>query len=302
MADTADQQHLWYIRQEGEVSGPFPTGQIVQYLVLGRFTGSEEASANQDEWKPISDIDELNGQLDSLPDIDMARRWADERRRDRRYDKIEEREEDDRREDESLKEQISRAARELLIETFWDASSNGAKVSMLVVGAVVLFVGALILLTPNRGGVTERCAMPFAQGVDLSHCDIADAQINLVNLTRANLMGSHLDGAKVVNSSFMMANLQYMELNHAKIRNVSFARANATGVSFRKAKLQGVNFDMTNLSYADFRGAKFKDVDFETAIMTNAIWTDGTVCAGSSVKTCRSQVSVEAEAEADQNQ
>lgn len=283
----ANQSHLWYIRREGEVSGPFPTGQVVQYLVLGRFNSSDEASANQAEWQAITEIDELNQELESVPDQEQARRWADERRQDRRYDKIEEREADDRRSGDSLTHQISRAAREMLIESFWLSSSSGARASMIFIGVVVLVIGVLIIFTPERGLFVEKCDAPFAQGVDLSQCDLADARINLANLTHSNLMGAHLQGAKVVNSSFMHADLQYIDLAHAKISNVSFAKSNIKGASFRKAVLKGINFSHADLSYADFRGAKLKDVNFTDANMSQAIWTDGQICKGKTIDTCR---------------
>ncbi|MDH5178627.1 MAG: pentapeptide repeat-containing protein [Gammaproteobacteria bacterium] len=282
----ANQPHLWYIRREGEVSGPFPTGQVVQYLVLGRFQVTDEASANQADWQPIDDIDELSQELEAVPDLNSARRWADERRRERRYGNDEEREAADRRQGETLSHYISRAAREMLIDTFWQGTSGGAKASLIFVGAVVVVVSLMILLTPSKSPFSEKCTAPFAQGVDLSHCDLADARINLSNLTRANLMGAYLQGARVVNSSFMLANLQYIEFDHAVITNVSFARSNIKGGSYRKAELKGVTFLDANLTYADFRGAKLQDVDFTGANMSHAIWTDGKPCRSKTIESC----------------
>lgn len=284
---TTKQPHLWYIRRDGEVSGPFPTGQVVQYLILGRLEDTDEASIDQSEWQAIADLAEFDRSVETATDADNARRWADERRSERRIDKIDERADADRRRGEGLTEQVSRAAREMLIETFWKIPPKGAKATLVVLGTFTVVIGILILLTPKQDVIVEKCSASPTQGVDWSHCDLAETRINQANLTSSNLMGAHLHGANISNSSFMHGNLQYVDLGHAKVINVSFSEATLKGSNLRQSTLDGINFIGTDLSYADFRGAKLIDVNFSQARLDFAIWTDGRVCKEGSIDVCK---------------
>jgi len=60
----------WFIRRKGgSIKGPFPTGQVEQYLLLGRFVISDEVSLDKVDWKKISSIPQL------IPEILIAAKY-----------------------------------------------------------------------------------------------------------------------------------------------------------------------------------------------------------------------------------
>ncbi|WP_455366758.1 hypothetical protein [Kaarinaea lacus] len=50
---------LWYTRRHKEIRGPFPTGQITRYILLGRIVETDQLSTDQISWQPVSDVPEL---------------------------------------------------------------------------------------------------------------------------------------------------------------------------------------------------------------------------------------------------
>lgn len=91
-----------YLRQDGEVSGPYPRGLLERYLELGRIRPDDELSADGVEWQTaemhlpgISALEQLLRTHSAQEDSD-ERNWAHERHRARlRW--INERDSEDRR-------------------------------------------------------------------------------------------------------------------------------------------------------------------------------------------------------------
>ena len=86
--------NTWFIRRRGEVIGPYPGGLVSRYILLGRVQETDEVSSDGREWLLVSDVPELIPEIlkgdtsDPLIQerLQAARRWADERNRDRRTD------------------------------------------------------------------------------------------------------------------------------------------------------------------------------------------------------------------------
>ena len=52
-------KQLWYTRREKQIRGPFPAGQITRDILLGRILQTDELSADQISWQPVTDLPEL---------------------------------------------------------------------------------------------------------------------------------------------------------------------------------------------------------------------------------------------------
>ena len=50
---------LWYIRQQGNITGPFPSRVITNNILLGRLTGEGQASLDRVSWQKIQAISAL---------------------------------------------------------------------------------------------------------------------------------------------------------------------------------------------------------------------------------------------------
>jgi len=47
---------LWYVRQNGEVMGPFPSRVLTDNLILGRLSMEDQACLDLESWQATSDI------------------------------------------------------------------------------------------------------------------------------------------------------------------------------------------------------------------------------------------------------
>src|SRR3954471_10075903 len=50
---------LWYIRKQGAMRGPFPSGAIIQDRLVGRLSAQDELSPDREEWRVFDDWPEL---------------------------------------------------------------------------------------------------------------------------------------------------------------------------------------------------------------------------------------------------
>jgi len=78
---------LWYTRRDNEIRGPFPSGLISRYILLGRVREGDELSTNQIDWQRVDELpdlipEELKLDLSIQENLDrlrMARMREDER-------------------------------------------------------------------------------------------------------------------------------------------------------------------------------------------------------------------------------
>jgi len=78
---------LWYTRRDNEIRGPFPSGLITRYILLGRVREEDELSTDQIDWQRVVDLpdlipEELKLDLSMPENIDrlrIARMREDER-------------------------------------------------------------------------------------------------------------------------------------------------------------------------------------------------------------------------------
>jgi hypothetical protein len=81
----------WYSRRDGVVRGPFSTGEITRYLLLGRIRLADELSIDKTAWSLVNSFfDMLPSEVTDLENWDdyqklvEARMQADERKSERR--------------------------------------------------------------------------------------------------------------------------------------------------------------------------------------------------------------------------
>lgn len=281
----------WYIRNKSdlEVKGPFPSGQILQEILLGRYQLSDEVSHDKEEWLVISAIDEL------VPDIltedksapgfneklEAARRWADERRG------LEEMSMQlNRRGGESYESAEIKRLHRLAEQS---KNKSNPVMTFIQVTMVLLSIVAVVLLAfqyaPADKNVVD-CSAPIKQGINLSGCNLSGVKLVKQNMVAANFMNTNLQTAILKSSDLSHANLKYAQLHLANLKYVNFTKANLTGANLLGADLSGAIFSKANLSYANFRDANILTTDFSQARLDHAIWIDGRTCQTNSIGTC----------------
>lgn len=281
----------WYIRSksDGEIKGPFPSGQISQEMLLGRYKLDDEVSHDKEEWELIRNVAEIVPEI-FTEDRDApgfkdrlaaARRWADERRG---VDEIDTHGE--RREGESYENAEIKRLHRLAEKTKSKANPVATFIQFAIVFAIVVTVVILAFQYSPEVENTVDCSAPVQQGVNWSGCDLSGVKLSRQKIIAANLMNTNLQTADLRSTDLSHANLKFAQLHLANLKFVNFTKANLTGATLLGADLTGAVFNQANLSYANFRDANILSADFSRARLDNAIWIDGRKCRAGSIGTC----------------
>jgi hypothetical protein len=286
---------LWYVRDKNKVIGPFPTGQIQQGILLGRISISAEVSKDKEEWEPLRQRPQL------IPDVlksdvndeharerlAAARRWADERRRERRSGEVDtSRQGRGRRNQESYETLEYRDHREAIVKTLQPSQERVVVgvIAILLVLAAGVYAGFKWIPQLPAG---PQCDAVASRGVDWHQCNKVGVQILNADLSAAKMNSIKLSGANLFGSKLSMADLSYADLSHANLSFTDFQQAQLKGANLRAADLSKANFTNADLSYANLENAKLSDTSYTNANFSNAIWINGSKCLTGSIGECR---------------
>ncbi len=297
---TTKRSHVWYIRRNGDVRGPFPTKAISQFLLLGRITKNDEISRDQEEWMKISNVVELHAEVkkaemaeeaDRLR-LEAAKRGADERGvHDRRKDDDSEHAEQrkgERRAPESEEMVVHRKNR--VSERLEQVEQKAKQQNKIL--AVILFVicGGLLSLffvyQPEDDIAEIDCRAEPAAGINWSNCNFQGAGLDGVNLSKGHIRNANLSNASLFRATLEGTDLSYANLGLANLRMSSMSGANLTGATLRGADLRGADLFGVDFSYADLQGAQLAGASLEGAKFDKAIWVNGELCGLGSLGGC----------------
>lgn len=296
------QQQLWYTRRGEAVQGPFPAGQISRYVILGRIQPTDEVSADGVVWVPLSQMPEMIPELVQYdPEdatrrqrLEAAKRWEDERSRDRRGDGgavgDDQRGVGDRRQTAAPGAQRPRHARPDRVSEHLEQRRRQRLISGLIAVGVLIFLALLVVIYRPATKVADsklRCAQPPAPGIEWSNCAFEGRGLAGVDLSGADMTNMRLSRADLEGARLERADLSYSELAVARLRNARLGGAVLVGAALRGADLGGADLAGANLSYADLTGADLTGTNLSAATLDQAIWTDGSVCRPGSVGRCQ---------------
>ncbi|MFK5914858.1 MAG: pentapeptide repeat-containing protein [Woeseiaceae bacterium] len=281
----------WYIRHKinTEITGPFPSGQISQEILLGRHKLTDEVSHDKEVWVEIRTVPELAPDIYKEDHDDpqfndrlaAAKRWADERRGVSKLTN------DDRRAGESFDKAEIKRLHKL-------ANPKSKAVSpvktFIQLSFVFILIASIVVLafkfSPEAKNKVD-CNTPPQQAVNWSGCNLSGIILFSKKLIAANLMNTNLQTANLQSSDLSHANLKFSQLHLSNVKYVNFTKADLTGANFHGADLYGANFNQANLSYANLKDAKIDTANFSGARLSNTIWTDGRTCKVGSIGGCR---------------
>jgi hypothetical protein len=286
---------LWYIRNKNKVVGPFPTGQIQQEILLGRIAMQAEVSQDKEDWKPLRQFPQLIPETlkgDAADEhtrerLAAARRWADERRRERREA------EDDparktpgRRSEEGYTTLEYRDHRESVIQTLRPAKERFVLVALVVIALLVGGLYAGVKWVPEQPA-SPQCEAAGKPGINWRQCNKVGLQLPNSDLSNATLNSVNFDGANLSGSQLTKADLSYADLSNSNLSASNMQQAQLKGASLRAADLRKANLTNADLSYTDLQNAKLIDAVYTNANFSHAIWVDGRKCMAGSVGGCR---------------
>ncbi|MES9900069.1 MAG: pentapeptide repeat-containing protein [Sedimenticola sp.] len=292
-------QQLWYLRRHGQVKGPFPSGSLRRFVLVGRVLMDDEVSCDKSDWQRVSEVPEVvppevrkamaEGNLD---DLIASRMREDERngreRRGRESEaKYKEQRKGERRRIEQDIEQNHRVAKTELREA--SEQKKRPIVSMVVSGALVALVLAigfgLYLQAPDALPDPDCNAAP-APGVNWSNCRLDGLQAESAPLDGALLNNAILRDAKLAGSSINGGDLQYVDFTGADLSYTVLKSAMMKGINLRNADLSYADLSGADLRFADLSGANLGSAILDKARFDSAIWINGQSCLAGSVGGC----------------
>lgn len=107
-------------------------------------------------------------------------------------------------------------------------------------------------------------------GLDFSHTNLHDAQLNSLIFSGCNFTGANLTYTNLVNSSFTTSILPYADLSHTKVSGAEFIAVDLFHAMFNYAIGFRVNFSKANLKQARLNYASFIESDFIEADLAHA--------------------------------
>ena len=290
-------QRLWFTRRKGRAQGPFPSGSIRRFVLLGRLSMEDEVKCDDQVWRRISEVPEVlppeirdalkNGNADALVPARMRedersgkdRRTTDQDRPDRRERRGERRREEP--------EVVIRHRR-----TRSDLIENGRQrrfplSSMLVMGMGVLFaMGSGLYLGAPPTIPDPECYRSPAPEVNWRNCMLDGLQAESADLQDALLNNSILRGARFSGTRFNRADLKYANMTGADLSYADFRQAAMKGVGLRNADLSYSDLSQADLSFADLTGANIGGANLDQTQFAHAIWIDGKKCLPGSIGAC----------------
>lgn len=291
-------QPLWFLRLEGRVTGPFPSGAVRRFVVLGRVRLDQEISRDRKQWLRIRSLPEVippdirkaleNGDPDRLlPDLlrEDERSGLDRRRTPVHSAAGAQRRGGERRQEEpELLQKHRQAKTELRIRK---QQRRFPLAGILVLGALFLLaIGYGVYLGSPPALDEPECAASPAPGVNWRNCRLDGLTAESGDLQGARLTNARLRGARLSGALLNDADLQYADLSGADLSYGEFRNARMKGTGLRAADLTNADLTGADLRYADLRNAQLGGALLDGARLDHAIWLDGGKCLPGSSGQC----------------
>ena len=283
----------WYLRRQNRVSGPFPLKQLQQSILLGRVGLNDEVSQDKQEWQAIRGVSQLipevlsgeQGDPQARERLAAARRWADDRRGERRDVADHARLGPGRREPEAHVDIAHRTHREAVLGEIKNRREKlfGSAVVVIVVLLAGVYAGFYWVPKATPGA---QCDAKAAAAVNWNNCQLAGIQQLNTEMQKAQLSGANLQAANLFGSNLQEAHVAYADFSRANLSFVDLQKSNAKGANFSGADLTRANLSHADMSYANFRHAKLTETNLDKTILDHAIWIDGKTCLVKSVGKC----------------
>lgn len=279
----------WYIRRQGEITGPFNASVISKHLQIGRLSMEDEVSADSKHWLPLAKQPALHP---SQVDSDKARRYLDERtgidrRSQQKHPPQEARKRrGDRRTPETEETSSHRALRRYLMQQFRQRREKMLW-PLLTTFVLLLALAILALRYPTSMPVPmPNCSAPAGPGINWNNCLKTDLAVSGSDLSGASLRNSQMPRADLMNTLLTNADLAYADLQQANLSYSNLSKASLFGTNLTEADLSYADLSGADLAYADLSNARLGGAALEGARLDRAIWIDGRECAEGSVGEC----------------
>lgn len=279
----------WYIRKDGEISGPFNGSIITNHIIVGRLSMRDEVSADKRHWLPLQQQTPLHP---DPPDTDKAKRHLDERTGlDRREQQLTpppeaKQRQGERRADEPDIELERRELRRTLMHKYRNRHERMLWPLLITCSALVAITLLAVFYPTTIPVPLPNCAAPPSPEVNWNNCLKSDSQLGGEDLTAAKLRNTDLTGANMMNAALASADIAYSDLRYANLSYSNLENSILLGTNLTQADLSNANLTQADLSYADLTNANLANANIEGVRFDHAIWLNGQICAPGSIGQC----------------
>lgn len=280
----------WYIRRQGEITGPFNGSVIINHLIVGRLNMDDEVSADSKVWLTLAELPDLHP--DKAPE-EKAKRRLDERTgldRRKQQEPLSEHlkmRRGERRSNEPDGEQERRDFRRQLMTHYRERSERMFWPLLITFGFLIAITVMAILFPTTIPMPLPNCSSPAGPGVNWNNCLKSQSDLANLDMRAAHLRNSQLSDARLMNSVLAEADIAYANLRHADLSYSDLRSAILFGTNLSETDLSNADLTGADLAYADLTNAKLGGTQFDGARLDNAIWVDGQTCAANSIGECR---------------
>ncbi len=291
-------RNLWFIRRSNKIKGPFPSGTLRRFILLGRIQPTDQVSMDRKNWQQVMDVPEVvprevrkaaaEGHLDEVLPIHLGEdeRTGVERRRKEKAKAYDNLRKGQRRKDEpELIQRHRNAKQELLRE---EKKSRRTPYLGVIASAilVVLLIGVGLYIGAPSAIPDPDCNAKAAPGVNWRSCYLEAVSSESANMEGAILNSSIMRSAKLSGTVFKQADMQYADLSGSDLSYAEFNSARMKGINLQNADLTNADLRNSDLTFANLKNSRLGGARMEGARLEKAIWIDGTVCATGSVGKC----------------
>lgn len=289
-------QPLWYVRRNGETSGPFPGKQLREMFSLGQLDLGDRVSLDGKSWAKLRETDILDS--DHAPvrvAVETDEAWRQEREKaklrwindsvevegaeagggnaEEAITRLRRHEEETRH---MLEAQTSRRP------TFFAGAAMVLVLILIGLGVWLGQSGEPRIVTAPTIKLMPDCNAAPSESVNWSGCRKDDVKLSGAKLRNANLSNIHLERADLRG-----ADLSYANLAGADLRGANLSGAQLKGASLGEADLTGADLSGADLSFAVLASAVLSGARLDGALLQQTTWMDGRICAEQSVGTCQ---------------
>jgi len=293
-------QKLWFVRRSGSVQGPFPSGTLRRFMLLGRVKPSDQVSMDKKTWQGVMEVPEVvppeirkAADEGNLYDVLPARLGEDERTGIERRGKAGEKEYKNLRKGQRRQDEPELVKRHQIAKT--ELIKLGKKRRTPYLGSIVVSILVCLLLgiglyIGSPDAIPDpNCTAKAGPGVNWRNCRLDAVRSESANLEGAILNSTTMRMAHLSGSIFNLADLQYADLSGSDLSYTEFSDAKMKGINLQNADLTYADLSNSDLSYANLKNSKLGGAKIGGARLDKAIWIDGSVCGPGSVGKCIKQ-------------
>ena len=280
---------LWYVRQNGEVMGPFPSRVLTDNLILGRLSMDDQACLDLESWQAISDISVLHPEqgINVQTKITLDERNGFDRRQSSDGNSRNKRPRSKERRAQENPDIIRRRQFHTVLMRKFREQQSPILWPLVAVAFILISVVGTAIFSPTLLPISQvDCHAPADIAVNWNNCYKPNLQLANTTMNNAQLRSARLSNSNLINATLTSADMAYADLSFSALNYSQLQNVNMVGVNLEQADLSRADLSNADLSYANLLNANLDGAILDNVSFDNAIWPNGDICSVQSVGQC----------------